>query len=197
MPGAAGNFLTRLCEQADQPNLIRAALYPPEFGATQRQPDPVSQSWLRQEQEWNRRPYPRFYHGHSDSGRAWYSGWVWGLKPPAHFRPDPVWLRVTVTIEPEWSWAVLNALWKDSIITDKMVQASSPALPAQYHIPLRATWHWPTLASALESCHIAINPHQHTLWQSWRATWFPAHLQETAEWQKQIRALDPVRPRWI
>ena len=178
MPGAAGNFLSRICEQSDRDCLFERALYPPEYWADHRRPHPTRLNWQAMERRWHQRPEPRRYdHGH-----------------PA---PDSVWLRVTVTDPAEWDWAVANALWKTSSIRDQFIPASDPSAPALHHIALRSTWSWPSLASALDRIGVATNPHCETLWQSWHHTWCPTRVREQSKWRRIIRSYDPVRPDWI
>ena len=178
MPGAAGNFLTRLCEQSEQGTLLTAALYPPEYWSTQRRPHPSRHNWRAMEDRWQQRPHPRRYaHGHEALRR--------------------VWLRVTVTSHEEWGWALSNALWKDSFVTAKFVAASDPGAPAQHHLPLRSTWHWPSLERALAALGLAPGAHHRTLWHSWLRTWCPEHLHGDPRWLRLMRSHDHARPTWL
>lgn len=155
MPGAAGNFMTRILTQAHRPDQARPEMGYPEHKARR---GPMHQDWLKFEDQWESELY------RNDHSR------------------EPAWLRITVISAEEWQWARANALWKNSDLTGYHT-ASDPDLPAEHHIRLETLWTWPSLAEALEPLqHLPVNTHQHLLWRQWRDTWCP-HT-HNARWQR-------------
>jgi hypothetical protein len=147
MPGAGGNFLTRVLEQSLDEHPIVGAQYHQE-GRT-----PRMLSWPFWEMEWVNRPDPRHYHHNHDT--------------------EPCWLRITVTDQAEWDWACANALWKNSDLQGQSL-ASDPRLPAKHLVSLRCLWSWDELSKQLAGIQSRpINQHQHSLWQQWNRTWCP------------------------
>ena len=155
MPGAAGNFMTRVLTQAHTPAVaIREAGYH-DLRARR---GPLHRDWPQFENRWRSELY-----GNSH-------------------RTDHAWLRITVTTPREWQWAQANALWKNSELRGYHT-ASDPDLPADHHVSLETLWHWPSLARTLTSLqHLPVNPHQHLLWRQWRDTWCPNP--HSARWQR-------------
>lgn len=163
MPGAAGNFLTRILAQGHHSDPIEQAQYPERFHSRNRHP--LKADWLAMEREWQEH-HRTYQHSHDR---------------------EPVWLRITVVDREEWLWACSNARWKNSTVETQFL-ASDPRLPAQHHIRLRSLWQWPTLSAEL--AHLQENPintHQHSLWQQWRETWCP-HTDQT-RWRDHCESL--------
>jgi hypothetical protein len=161
MPGAGGNFLTRVFAQSHSPALIDSAQYPAEYHTGQRHP--IRSNWLKFERQWNCQNYGYIY-GH--------------LVLPQH---SP-WLRVTVTTRTEWDWACANALWKNSAVESPYL-TSDPDLPAEHHIPLRTLWTWDALAPALARIQTEpVNTHQRTLHDQWCGTHCPHP--DSKRWQR-------------
>jgi hypothetical protein len=155
MPGAAGNFMTRLLEQSHTPQhpITEAA-----YGDDHPWRGPLHGDWTRFEDQWQSERYRN------------------------HHARDHAWLRITVASAEEWQWAQANALWKNSDL-EGYHTASDPDLPAEHHLPLRHLWSWPELEQALHGLQQApVNTHQHRLWRQWRDTWCP-HT-HTARWQR-------------
>jgi len=178
MPGAGGNFLTRVFAQSHSATLIVPAQYPAEYATGRRYP--ARSDWLKFEQQWNQycKCCQNYRHGH-----------------PVHTRGSP-WLRVTVTTRAEWDWACANALWKNSTVEGQYL-ASDPDLPAEHHIPLRTLWTWDALAPALARIQTEpVNTHQHTLWQQWHGTWCPTPEQLPALHRRSATMNEHLRPRY-
>ena len=156
IPGAGGNFMMRLLHQAHTAHhLIPELAYPPRVLT-----GPLRRNWIIDfEWQWESNLY---WHTHTD---------------------QPAWLRITVTTEQEWQWALANALWKNSPLDAFNSQASDPSLPSDHQIPLSSLWQWPRLAQELSRIQTApVNPHQHELWQQWKLTWCP-HT-HSKRWQR-------------
>lgn len=179
MPGAGGNFLTRVFAQSHSATPIVPAQYPAEYATGRRYPHPTRWNWLSFERQWDKeRQHHGYRHGH-----------------PVDPQHSP-WLRVTVTTRAEWDWACVNALWKSSVQARHFL-ASDPDLPAEHYIPLRALWTWAALAPVL--AHIQtrpVNAHQHTLWQQWQGTWCPSPEQLPALHQRSVDINEHLRPQY-
>ena len=151
MPGAGGNFMTRVLEQSLCQHPIVGAQYRREHQAENRTPRVLN--WTLGEREWDNRPEPRHYH-HNHRDRS-------------------PWLRITVTDQAEWEWACANALWKNSTLQGRWL-ASDPGLPAEHRVSLRCLWSWQELSTQLAGIQSnPVNQHQHSLWQQWNKTWCP------------------------
>jgi len=149
MPGAGGNFLTRILAQAHSAVPLAPALYP--VGWCQHRM-PHKHDWTQFERVWNNHS-TRYQHGHSVA---------------------PAWLRVTVTTASEWRWSCANALWKNSTITAEYASASAPDRPAEHHLPLGALWSWDSLCERLKDLQTTpVSELQRAIWQGWRASWCP------------------------
>ena len=184
MPGAGGNFLSRVCEQSHCTEMIELARYPKDQYNDSR--DPVSTNWMEYERAWTHRAgthnYTQGHHLEHDQGR-------------------PIWLRVTVTNLAEWRWAVSNAFWKNShpFKADggyDFSACSDPGKPAQHYLSLRDMWQWGSLRTQLIGLGLQINPHMQELWQQWRGTWSPRS--DLPEWQQECeQRWDGLRPAHV
>jgi len=167
MPGAGGNFMARLLQQAHEPqHQIPGTRYPDHVIQRGR----LHRDWVQFEEQWEGDLYRN-----------------------SHTR-EPAWLRITVSDLAEWQWARANALWKNSE-PGGFHTASDPGLPAEHTISLMTLWQWQSLEPALERLQSQpVNPHQRSLWQQWSRTWCPHS--DTERWQRlcdqRWRHLTPV-----
>ena len=174
MPGAGGNFLTRLFAQGHSATPIESAQYPEEFARGRRHP--INNLWIdfEFEQRWRCRDHG-YIHGHA---------------VPAGHSP---WLQVTVTTRAEWDWACANALWKNSGVERRYL---APRLGAEHHVPLSDLWTWDTMAATVARTQTdPVNTHQRSLWQQWQGTWCPTPEQLPALHRRSATMHEHLRPR--